>query len=405
MFIFAAEMEGFMMIERTMIYSINRIKRMYPVVAVTGPRQSGKTTMLKHLFPEYRYVSLENPDSRNFAETDPNGFLRLYNAQVIFDEVQRVPSLFSYIQTIVDDAPVMGRFILSGSQNFHLMEGVTQSLAGRVAVFRLFPFDFSELRSVNLLDDQYAVNLIRGFYPALFDRNIPSKTFYSNYVQTYVQRDVSELIAVKDIRLFQNFLGLIATRAGQLLNLSSLALQCGISQPTARAWLSALENSYIVFLLFPYHRNFSKRIVKTPKLYFYDTGLLSYLLRVHSNEQLLTHPQKGMMFENMIVAEYLKRMHHTGNLNEIWFWRDVAGNEVDLLVTEGEEIHLFEIKATQTIQSHLFKGLEHFEKIAGNKVITKNLVYGGLDSQNRSAGKVLSWKDFVQNMPESDAGK
>jgi len=307
----------------------------YPILAVTGPRQSGKTTMLKMLFSDYRYVSLENPDHRTFAETDPNGFLKLNNNRVIFDEVQRVPQLFSYLQSIVDDSKLMGQFILSGSQNFHLMQSITQSLAGRVALFKLFSFDFSEMNSAGLLDKNYLKNMLRGFYPAIYDRNIPSKSFYSNYMQTYVQHDVSELIAVKDMRSFQNFLGLCATRAGQLLNLSSLAKDCGISQPTAKAWISALESSYIVFQLYPYHKNFSKRIVKTPKLYFYDSGLLLHLLKISTIEQIQTHSIKGNLFENMMIAEYVKRMHHTNNLKDIWFWRDSAGHEVDLLIDEG----------------------------------------------------------------------
>nr|HPR61034.1 ATP-binding protein [Prolixibacteraceae bacterium] len=276
--------------KRNIAKAIRFLLGKYPVIAVTGPRQSGKTTLLKTMFSDFRYVSLENPDARKFAENDPNGFFKLYDKQVIFDEVQRVPSLFSYIQTLVDDSNIMGQFILSGSQNFHLMENITQSLAGRVAMFKLFPFDINELATEGLLNNDYLQSMLQGFYPAIYDRDIPSKIFYSNYIQTYVQRDVSELIAVKDMRLFQNFIALCATRAGQLLNLNSLANECGISQPTAKSWLSALESSYIVFQLNPYYKNFSKRIVKTPKLFFYDTGLLLHLLKISNAEQLLTHP-------------------------------------------------------------------------------------------------------------------
>ena len=273
-----------MRINREITNAMKELIGKYPVLALTGPRQSGKTTLLRSIFPEYTYISLENPDNRNFAETDPNGFLKQYSKHVIFDEVQRVPDLFSYIQSMVDESGLMGQFILSGSQNFHLMRNITQSLAGRVALFKLFPFDFEELISAGLINNDYLENIIKGFYPAIYDRSIHPGTFYSNYVQTYIQRDVSELIAIKDLRLFQNFLGLCATRAGQLLNLNSLANECGISQPTAKAWLSALESCYIVFQLYPYHENFSKRIVKTPKLYFYDSGLLSYLLKIKNAE-------------------------------------------------------------------------------------------------------------------------
>ena len=382
------------MIKREIVNLINKYGMKYPVIAVTGPRQSGKTTLLKSAFPDYEYVSLENPDIRNFADTDPNGFLNRYSGKVIFDEVQRTPSLFSYIQTIVDETGEMARFILSGSQNFHLMENITQSLAGRVAIFKLFPFDFQELQAEGLLNEDYLQNLVKGFYPAIYDRNIPSRIFYSNYIQTYIQRDVSELIAIKDIRLFQNFLGLCATRAGQLLNLNSLANECGISQPTAKSWLSALENSYILFQLFPYHENFSKRIIKTPKLYFYDTGLLCYLLKISSVEQLITHPVKGSLFENMMIAEYVKRINHKNNFQDIWFWRDSAGHEVDLIIQDGQQLNIVEIKAGQTIMSDMFDGLNWWENLSGKKDLQKTLVYGGNESQTRSLGEVIPWKDF-----------
>lgn len=383
-----------MVIKREIVNSVFKYRTKYPVIAITGPRQSGKTTMLKSVFPDYEYVSLENPDNRNFAEKDPNGFLNRYSKKIILDEVQRVPTLFSYIQTRVDESGEMGQFILSGSQNFHLMENITQSLAGRVAIFKLFPFDIQELRTEGLLPENYLQILIKGFYPAIYDRDIPSKVFYSNYVQTYVQRDVSELIAIKDIRLFQNFLGLCATRAGQLLNLNALANECGISQPTAKSWLSALENSYILFQLFPYHENFSKRIVKTPKLYFYDSGLLCYLLKISSAEQLLSHPVKGNLFENMMIAEYVKRIHHNYRFQDIWFWRDSAGHEVDLIIQDGQQLNLVEIKAGQTIMSEMFAGHIWWENLSGRKNLLKTLVYGGNENQKRSMGDVVSWRDF-----------
>ena len=382
------------MIKRDIVELIYKYGIKYPVIAITGPRQSGKTTLLKSAFPDYEYVSLENPDIRNFAETDPNGFLKQYSRKIIFDEVQRTPSLFSYIQTIVDETGEMARFILSGSQNFHLMESITQSLAGRVAIFKLFPFDFQELQSEGLLNDEYLQNIVKGFYPAIYDRDIPSRIFYSNYVQTYIQRDVSELVAIKDIRQFQNFLGLCATRAGQLLNLNSMANECGISQPTAKSWLSALENSYIIFQLFPYHENFSKRIVKTPKLYFYDTGLLSYLLRISSADQLLTHSVKGSLFENMMIAEYVKRINHKNNFQDVWFWRDSNGHEVDFIIQDGQQLNLVEIKAGQTIMSDMFDGLLWWENLSKRKNLSKTLVYGGNERQTRSMGEVVPWKDF-----------
>lgn len=382
------------MINREIVDAIKNLSSKYPILAITGPRQSGKTTLLKSMFPNYQYVNLENPDMRSFAGSDPNSFLAKYKKYVIFDEIQRVPVLFSYIQSIVDESGTMGQFILSGSQNFHLMQNITQSLAGRVAIFKLFPFDFQELNAAGLLKDNYLENLLKGFYPAIYDREIPSKIFYSNYTQTYIQRDVSELIAIKDIRLFQNFLSLCATYAGQLLNLNALATKCGISQPTAKSWLSALENSYILFLLYPFYENFSKRIVKTPKLYFYDTGLLCHLLKLNNPEQIQIHPFKGSLFENMMVAEYVKRMHHKNQLQDIWFWRDSAGHEVDMVIQNGITQNLTEFKATQTIMPDLFKGLAYYENLSKNQSLIKTLVYPGNEYQSRKSGNVLPWKDF-----------
>lgn len=382
-------------IKRSIYKPVKEILEKYPIVAITGPRQSGKTTFLKSALSGYRYVNLENPDNRNFAETDPKSFLQEYDKFVIFDEVQRVPKLFSYLQGIVDDSGIMGQFILSGSQNFHLMQNITQSLAGRVAIFKLFPFEYTELKSANLMNQEdYFFNLARGFYPALYDRDIKSKIFYSNYLQTYVQRDVSELINIRDLRLFQNFVALCATRVGQLLNLNTLAAECGITQPTAKAWLSALENSYILFQLHPYYKNFSKRIVKTPKLYFYDTGLVCHLLKISSQKQLQTHALKGSLFENLMIAEYVKQMYHQNELQDIWFWRDSSGNEIDLLVENYSGISTVEFKASTTLMSDMFKQLTRFENISAIENLNKVLVYGGNEKQRRTAATVTPWKDF-----------
>ena len=384
-----------MLIYRHIVAAIEAMIPKYPIIALTGPRQSGKTTLLKSLFKGYRYVSLENPDYRNFAETDPNGFLSEYDHHVIFDEVQRVPALFSYLQSKVDEkSPETGIYVLSGSQNFHLMERITQSLAGRVAIFKLFPLDTQELQQAGLLAEDYLSQMVRGFYPAIYDKDIPSKTFYNNYIQTYINRDVSELIAVRDMRLFQNFLALCAGRAGQLLNLNALANESGISQPTAKAWLSALEHSYITFQLYPYHKNFNKRIIKTPKLYFYDTGLLAHLLKIQHPEQITTDPLKGAIFENMVIADYIKQMQHQSDLSDIWFWRDSSGNEVDLIIDHGVEKTIVEIKATKTIMSNLLDGLVKYEAISDEKVCRKILVYGGDQVQSRTLADVVPWSRF-----------
>jgi predicted AAA+ superfamily ATPase len=380
-----------MNLRRTLKTAIDIYREKYPVITLTGPRQSGKTTFLKSEFPGYRYVNLENPDTRNFASTDPNAFLKLYDKYVIFDEVQRVPALFSYIQALVDESRIMGQFILSGSQNFHLMHNITQSLAGRVAIFRLLPFDFTELKIAGLLDSDFAVNMQKGFYPAIYDRNIPPKMFYSNYIQTYIERDLSEIINVRDLKLFRNFISLCAGRAGNVLNLNSLANACGISQPTAKSWLSVLESSYIVFQLQPYFSNINKRVTKSSKLYFYDSGLLCHLLKIRDADSIQLSTHKGSIFENMIVAEYLKSGYHMNLLRDFWFWRDSAGHEVDLLWQDDERLNLVEIKATQTIMGDLFKGMSYFENLAPQLVKSKSLVYAGLENQQRSSDNVVSW--------------
>ncbi len=380
-----------MNIKRSLKESIVIYLEKYPIIALTGPRQSGKTTFLKGEFPEYRYVNLENPDTRNFAETDPNAFLKLYDRFVIFDEVQRAPVLFSYIQALVDESRIMGQFILSGSQNFHLLENITQSLAGRVALFRMLPFDFTELKSAGLLDHDFTVNMYKGFYPAIYDRSIPSKMFYANYIQTYIERDLTEIINVRDLKQFRNFLSLCAARAGNIINLNSLANECGISQPTAKSWLSALESSYIIFQLQPFFNNLNKRVIKSPKLYFYDTGLLCHLLRINDGGSILMSEYKGSLFENLITSEFIKSNYHLNLMRNFWFWRDSAGHEVDLFWQDSEQLNLIEIKATQTIMSDLFKGMAYFQNLDPEMVKSKSLVYTGLENQQRSDENVISW--------------
>ncbi len=368
----------------------------YPILVLTGPRQSGKTTFLKNQFPTYKYINLENIDNRNYALNDPNGFLAEYDKFVIFDEVQRAPELFSYLQTKVDEDKIMGQYILSGSQNFHLMRNITQSLAGRVALFKLLPFDIQELEQNNWMDNDYSVNLQKGFYPAIYDRNLPSKVFYSNYIQTYVERDLSELIHLKDLKRFRNFISLCAARVGQLLNLNSLANECGISQPTAKSWISVLETSYIVYQLQPFHSNFNKRITKSSKLYFYDTGLLCFLLKIKDPSSIKTSSYKGGLFENYVINEYLKQNYHQNLMLDYWFWRDAVGHEIDFIWQNSEKLNLVEIKASQTIMPEMFKGLSYFEKFNPEIIESKTLVHTGLFNQNRTAGKVLSWKEIFK---------
>lgn len=368
----------------------------YPILVLTGPRQSGKTTFLKNEFTNYTYINLENLDNRTYALNDPNGFLAEHGDFVIFDEAQRAPELFSYLQTKVDNDKIMGQYILSGSQNFHLMRNISQSLAGRVALFKLLPFDNLEMEHAEWLNDDYAVNLQRGFYPAIYDRDIPSKVFYSNYVQTYVERDLTELIQVKNLKQFRNFITLCAARVGQLLNLNSLANECGISQPTAKAWISVLETSYILYQLQPFHSNINKRMTKNSKLYFYDTGLVCFLLKINDASSLKTSAYKGSLFENYVINEYIKQQYHQNLLLDFWFWRDAVGHEVDFIWQNTEKLNLVEIKASETIIPDMFKGLSYMKKFMPDLIESKTIVHTGLFNQNRTAGEVLSWKKILR---------
>ena len=368
----------------------------YPILVLTGPRQSGKTTFLKNEFANYTYINLENLDNRTYALNDPNGFLAEHGNFVIFDEAQRAPELFSYLQTKVDNDKIMGQYILSGSQNFHLMRNISQSLAGRVALFKLLPFDNLEMEHADWLNDDYAVNLQRGFYPAIYDRDIPSKVFYSNYVQTYVERDLTELIQVKNLKQFRNFITLCAARVGQLLNLNSLANECGISQPTAKAWISVLETSYILYQLQPFHSNINKRMTKNSKLYFYDTGLVCFLLKINDASSLKTSAYKGSLFENYVINEYIKQQYHQNLLLDFWFWRDAVGHEVDFIWQNTEKLNLVEIKASETIIPDMFKGLSYMKKFMPDLIESKTIVHTGLFNQNRTAGEVLSWKKILR---------
>lgn len=383
-------------ITRTLAEEIRKRIDQYPILAVTGPRQSGKTTLLKILFPDYAYVSLENPDNRSFATEDPNGFLKQYSGQVILDEVQRVPELFSYLQTAVDESGEMGQYILSGSQNFHLLKHITQSLAGRVALFRLLPLDTQELEQAGKLPSNYLEACIKGGYPAIYHRGINSTDFYANYIRTYIEKDVTELINIRDLNSFRTFLGLCAARAGQLLNLTAMANECNISQPTAKSWLSILESSYVVFQLYPYHENFNKRLVKTPKLYFYDTGLLAHLLQIREQEELATNRFKGNIFENFVIANFQKFNENSYQHLQYYFWQDHNGIELDLLLKNAGGFEVYEVKSTQTLSAPLFKNLKHFAELAEPQIVTPHLIYGGEESLIRSGVQVLPWKMTIK---------
>lgn len=381
-----------MYIPRNLVAALDRLREKFPIVAVTGPRQSGKTTLLRHLFPDYQYVTLENPDVRERAVSDPNGFLTTYSTRIIFDEIQQVPQLFSYLQTKVDNDQQMGQFVLSGSQNFQLLQSITQSLAGRVALFKLMPFSFAELEGVNLLHTNWHEAAFRGFYPALYDRNIEPTDFYRNYVETYLERDVRQLVNVRDLRQFRLFLKHCAGHAGQMLNLQKIANEIGVSQPTAQSWLSVLETSYIVFTLPPYYRNFNKRLVKTPKLYFYDTGLVCYLLEMTRSIDLHTYYQRGAIFENLIIAELHKHQLHTYQKKDIYFWRDNNDVEIDVLMEDAGKLRIGEIKSSETIQPSFFANMQKIATFANDTTTKSFLLYGGNSSFEYLNTQVIEWR-------------
>ena len=384
------------MIKRQLAKKLKQATREYPVVALVGPRQSGKTTLVRQVFAGYKYVSLEDLDIRTFAQTDPRGFLETYSDKVIFDEAQRVPELFSYIQGIIDENKQQGQFILTGSQNFLLQENITQSLAGRVSILTLLPFSLSEIGKGGFKLDDYNKYLFKGLYPRLYDKKISEREWYLNYIQTYIERDVRQIKQITDLNTFQRFVKLCAGRTGQLLNLSALANDTGITHNTAKSWLSVLEASFLVFLLQPHHKNFNKRLVKTPKLYFYDTGLASSLLGIERADQVKTHPLRGSLFESLIVSEIVKSRLNQGQSPNIFFWRDKIGHEIDCLYeTAGKAISV-EIKSSQTITESFFANLQYWNKLSGGQDKDSILIYGGDEEQKRSRGRVISWKNTGQ---------
>jgi len=385
-------------INRNISTIVLALKDQYPILSITGPRQSGKTTFLREFFKDYRYISLENKDEREFATKDPNGFLKKYDKKVIFDEAQNVPELFSYLQTKVDESREMGKFILSGSQNFLLLQNITQSLAGRVAIIKLLPFDFNELQEAKMLNENWMEMAVKGFYPALYQRNINPRIYYNNYLETYIERNIRMLQNVHNLEVFRKFLKICAHRTGQLFNINHIANECGISQPTAKSWLSLLESSYIIYKVSPYFDNFSKRVIKTPKMYFYDTGLLCYLLGIKNADELSDNILRGSIFENMMVTEIQKQNYHNYLLKDYYFWRDSNGHEVDLLEINGNNFEMFEIKSTQTITSKLFSEMDFLEKIIPNHYkAQKNLIYSGSENQMRTHYKIWAWNQLFEN--------
>jgi predicted AAA+ superfamily ATPase len=386
------------MIERLLQPRLLELATRYPVLTLTGPRQSGKTTLSRMAFPDKPYVSLENPAQRELAQEDPIAFLSRYQEGAIIDEVQRVPQIFSYLQGMVDENPRPGRFLLTGSQNLALVNAVTQSLAGRTTLTELLPLSLEEIRRFPSPPSDLDTILWQGGYPRIYERSLPAHEWLGDYAATYVERDVRQLMQVGDLLLFQTFLRLCAGRTGQILNLSSLANDCGISQPTARAWLSVLEASYIVFRLPPFFANLGKRLIKAPKLYFYDVGLATTLLNVEDPRQLENHPLRGALFETWVVSEIAKAYLHRGRRPQISFYRDSGGLEIDLILEKGTDLILVEIKSSQTPSGQFFNAFERFTATLDGqetpKITGRVVVYGGEDSQKRGRGEILSWREL-----------
>ncbi|OYU43469.1 MAG: AAA family ATPase [Burkholderiales bacterium PBB4] len=384
------------MIIRNITPVLKRLAGQYPVITLTGPRQSGKTTLAKSLFPDKPYVTLEDPDTRRFAMDDPRGFLSNYAHGAILDEVQRAPDLPSYLQGMVDANAQPGRFILTGSQQFELMTQVTQSLAGRTAVLRLLPFTLAEaqrLRGSTPLPD-LPQTLLSGFYPRIHDQRLDPSQALADYFTTYVERDLRQLAAVHDLQRFERFVRVCAGRTGQLLNLDSLGNDAGVSHATARAWVDLLLTSYIVHLLPPWFTNSGKRLIKSPKLYFYDVGLACWLLGLRTPEQVSRDPLWGSLFENFVIMEALKDRLNAGESPEMYFYRDSDGNEVDLLLPTGGKLHAIDIKAGATVNPDYFKGLKTFAAHNPQAMAGGGVVYGGTQSQSRSDWNVHSWLDL-----------
>ena len=382
------------MINRELKCRLLEMSQKYPVVTLTGPRQSGKSTLLKDSFADYKYVSLEDPDIRLFAQNDPRGFISTYPDKTIIDEVQRVPELFSYLQTHVDNEGKEGMYFLAGSHNFLLMQSIGQSLAGRTAILKLLPFSHNEMKLGNILPSDIDREIFNGSYPRLYDKSISPTDFYPYYIQTYVERDIRILKNIEDLSKFIRFIKLCAGRIGQLINLSSLAIDCGIAVSTAQAWISVLEASYIIYLLKPDFNNFSKRLIKTPKLYFYDTGLACSLLEIKNKEQVSCHFLRGGLFENLVINEFIKSSLNKGDEPRVTFWRDKTGNEIDLLTIKENKQYAYEIKSGATYSQDYFKGISYWAKLSGADTEQCKAIYLGNKNLKTSWGEVIPWREL-----------
>jgi predicted AAA+ superfamily ATPase len=380
------------MIFRAATFKVQFLAQQFKAVAIIGPRQSGKTTLAKYVFPEKAYVNFENPDTRLFATEDPRGFLSNYPDGAIFDEAQRVPALFSYLLQILDESLTNGLFIITGSNNFLLQESISQSLAGRVAYLTLLPLTLEEIGTQHTTCNEL---LVRGAYPGLYKEAIDPNTWYANYIRTYIERDVRLVKNINNLLTFERFVRLCAGRVGQLLNMQSLAIEVGVDAKTINTWMGILEMTFVVFRLQPYHKNFNKRLVKMPKLYFYDTGLAAALLGIENSQQLELNPFRGALFENFVILDLIKQRFNQAKASNLFFWRDSAGNELDILIDQTERLIPVEIKSGQTVTPAFFKGLNYWQKLTGEE--GGYVIYGGNQMEKRSQGRtVLPYTDLAK---------
>ena len=380
------------MIKRDLEPHLRELSKKYPVVTLTGPRQAGKSTLCKMVFDNYKYVNLESPEIREQAIEDPKAFLAKLKGGAIIDEIQRAPDLTSYIQVIVDKENKPGQFIITGSEQFSVTMSVNQSLAGRTAVLTLLPFSYSEIyKNKNINIEQV---LYTGFYPRIHDKELNPTEALSSYISTYIERDVRQISNLRNLDLFQKFLKLCAANVGQLVNYTRFSNDIGVDQETIKAWISVLKGSYVCYTLQTHHKNFRKKITKTPKLYFYDVGLVSYLLGIRQKEQLDTHPLKGQLFENYVISEIIKSNYNTNAKKDLYFYRDKTGNEVDLIIEQAKGVKALEIKLAQTLTKDKFKGLEHYRKLAKNYLTQSILVYGGKENNEIYNTKVIPYSEI-----------
>lgn len=378
---------------RTMLTELLDLAQQYPVVSVLGPRQSGKTTLVKSAFSNKPYVNLEQPDLRLAAQSDPKGFLDQYPEGAVLDEIQRVPELLSHIQVIVDEKKVHGQFILTGSHQLQLHEAISQSLAGRIGLLNLYPLTQNELRQAGFeltLDDQ----IYHGFYPGVYNDNLNPTQAYRFYTQTYLEKDVRQISQIQNLMQFQNCMKLCAGRIGQILDYASLSNEVGVSANTIKSWISVLEASYIVIRLKPYFENFGKRIIKSPKLYFTDVGLAAYLLDIQNPSHVARDPLRGYLIENLSVMELCKYRNNRGLDPNIYYYRDSQKNEVDVIIKQGHQLIPVEIKSAQTFDRSFLKGINYFKKLAGDRVDQSYLVYSGDITQTVSGTQLLNYKNI-----------